>query len=129
MPNSFEVVCPVLSLDPGVVGDMQPLPFRANAFDVACAFQVLEHVPYPSAVAAFSEMARVASHAVVLSMPDARPAWVYSLHIPTKGDWKFYILRPWCGPRPHKFDGQHYWELNKSGYRLTSLTVATTCVA
>jgi len=109
-----------LDLDPELAPDhiapADDMPFYDGAFDVVCAFQMLEHVPYDTSVTVFREMARVAARRVVISLPDARPAWPYSFHIPSKGDFKFHFVRPWLGPKEHCFDGEHYWEVNKKGY-------------
>jgi 2-polyprenyl-3-methyl-5-hydroxy-6-metoxy-1,4-benzoquinol methylase len=48
------------------------LPFGANAFDLAAAIEVLEHVPDPEATVA--EMARVARRHLLVSVPH-EPLW------------------------------------------------------
>ena len=48
------------------------LPFRRNDFDVACAIEVLEHVPDPERTLA--EMVRVARRHVLVSVP-REPLW------------------------------------------------------
>lgn len=105
-------------LKPDHVGSCLALPFSDNTYDVVCAFQMLEHLPYKKALSAFKELVRVAKLNILISVPDARRAWPYSLHIPKIGDVKFYLIRPALWPRIHRFDGEHYWELNKKGYAL-----------
>ena len=48
------------------------LPFAGGEFDIACAIEVLEHVPEPSLT--LSEMVRVARSHVLLSVP-REPLW------------------------------------------------------
>jgi SAM-dependent methyltransferase len=55
-----------------VVQDATSLPFRDGEFDLACATEVLEHVPDPEATVA--EMARVASGHLLVSVP-REPLW------------------------------------------------------
>jgi 2-polyprenyl-3-methyl-5-hydroxy-6-metoxy-1,4-benzoquinol methylase len=55
-----------------VVQEATSLPFRDDEFDLACATEVLEHVPDPEATVA--EMARVASGHVLVSVP-REPLW------------------------------------------------------
>lgn len=105
-------------LEPDYVASADQLPFVDNAYDMVCAFQVLEHVPYETTLTIFSEMARIARQHIVISLPDARPAWPYSIHVPLKGELKFLIPKPWKGPWEHQCDGEHYWEVNKKGFSL-----------
>jgi SAM-dependent methyltransferase len=118
----FNVRVETLDLDPDLnpdyVASADAMPFSDGTYDVVCAFQMLEHLPYDASLKVFEEMARVAKHDLIISLPDVRPAWPYSVHIPKKGDFKFYILRPWLGPKRHRFNGEHYWEINKKGYSL-----------
>ena len=67
-------------LNPDILGTAKSLPFKENSYDVVCAFQVLEHLPYDDALVSFCEMMRVNRKKVILSLPDARP--VYQIHIP-----------------------------------------------
>ena len=65
---------------------------------------------------AFSEMVRVSSRNVIISLPDAKILWKYHFHLPKIGRRDFLIPRPAIGPKKHLFDGEHYWEVNKRGY-------------
>jgi SAM-dependent methyltransferase len=55
-----------------VVQEATSLPFGDSEFDLACATEVLEHVPDPEATVA--EMARVASGHLLVSVP-REPLW------------------------------------------------------
>lgn len=118
----FGVQVETLDVDPALapdhVGPATALPFADGHFDAACAFQMLEHLPYDRSLAAFGEMLRVARAHVVLSLPDAKTAWPYALHVPTVGRVDLLVPRPALGARPHVFDGEHHWEVNKQGYAL-----------
>jgi 2-polyprenyl-3-methyl-5-hydroxy-6-metoxy-1,4-benzoquinol methylase len=54
------------------VEEATSLSFEDDAFDMACAMEVLEHVPDPEAT--LSEMARVASRHLLVSVP-REPLW------------------------------------------------------
>ena len=104
-------------LRPDHVGSATSLPFEDGAFDVVCAFQMLEHLPFDASMRAFGEMMRVARRHVVISLPDAEPAWRYVLHVPAVGPWSITLRIP-LWKKAHRFDGEHYWEINKKGYAL-----------
>ncbi|HEY2371487.1 MAG TPA: class I SAM-dependent methyltransferase [Gaiellaceae bacterium] len=53
-------------------GSAYELPFEDNAFELACAIEVLEHLERPRD--ALAEMARVASRALLVSVP-REPQW------------------------------------------------------
>ena len=119
---TFGISVETLDLDPELkpdhVGSATAMPFSDGSYDVVCAFQMLEHLPYEAALQAFGEMARVSRRHVIISLPDARPVWRYQLHIPKYGPWDFFIPRPLFKAVAHEFDGEHYWEINKQGYSL-----------
>jgi len=108
-------------LKPDLVGNALTLPLADNAVDLACAFQVLEHLPYTDALAAFGEMVRVARRHVVISLPDAKPLWHYRFHIPRVGPFDLCVPRPFYRPRQHHFNGEHHWEISTQGYPLSRL--------
>jgi len=103
------------ALSPDILGSALNLPIADNSVDVACAFQVLEHFPFDDSGRAFAELARVANKGIVISLPDSRRKWPYSIYIPKVGQ-KDFILTPPHAPKAHEFNGQHYWELNAKGY-------------
>lgn len=120
---SFGITVETLDFDPDLkpdhVGSATAMPFSDGAYDLVCAFQMLEHLPYEAAQQAFGEMVRVSRRHVVISLPDARPVWRYQLYIPKFGPWDFFVPRPLFKAQIHKFNGEHYWELNKQGYVLS----------
>ena len=99
-------------LQPDVVGSVLDLPFADNHFDLCCAFQVLEHLPYESFIPALQELRRVARKAVIVSLPDAAAGYPTRISIPGRGIRDFIIPRPYF-KKAHTFDGQHHWEINK----------------
>lgn len=118
----FDVHVETLDIDPALnpdhVASVFEMPFADRTFDVVCAFQMLEHLPFEQSLQALSEMSRVAKKAVIISLPDATKSWPISIHIPKFGLLKISINPPRITLPKHKFDGEHYWEINKSGYSL-----------
>lgn len=104
------------TLNPDYVASVLDLPFNDNAYDVVVAFQILEHLPYEDFAKALSELRRVAVRYIIISLPDSKTLWRYTIHIPKIGEKNIYIKRPRIRAIDHKFDGEHYWELSKSGY-------------
>lgn len=101
-------------LHPDVVGDVTKLPFKDGTFDVVCAFEVLEHIPFEQLEKALSELHRVVQRAVVLSLPHFGPPVKFLLKIPFLPEISFAFKIPFA--RKHMFNGQHYWEIGKRGY-------------
>lgn len=122
MASLFGVRVETLDIDPELkpdyVASVFRMPFEDGAFDVVCAFQMLEHLPFDRSLLAFGEMGRVASRAIVISLPDAATRWPMSIYVPKIGSVRFSVPRPRIRNRRHVFDGEHYWEINKSGYAL-----------
>jgi SAM-dependent methyltransferase len=109
-------------LKPDHLGSATSLPFPDASFDVVCAFQMLEHLPYGVSLKAFEEMSRVSSRHVVISLPDAQPAWRYSLYVPKLGSFDVLFPRPSLRMPEHRFNGEHHWEIGKRGYELSRIT-------
>lgn len=108
-------------LTPDYVASADMLPFADDQYDVVCAFQMLEHIPYEMSLSIFREMSRVARNKVIISLPDAHLRGTISLHISKMGSVELPVFIPSIWRRPHYFDGQHYWEINKKGYALARI--------
>ncbi len=109
-------------LNPDYVASATAIPIADHSVDVACAFQVLEHMPFEISMQALKEMCRIARKAVVISLPDVKTSWASTLTFPKLGAFHFVLPRPGFKPQPHQFNGEHYWEINKKGYSLTYIT-------
>ena len=101
-------------LRPDVVGSIIELPFPDKSFDVACAFEVLEHLPFKDFDLALAELVRVSRSHVVISIPHFGPMLSFSLKIPFFPELRFAFKIPF--QKKHIFNGQHYWEIGKNGY-------------
>jgi ubiquinone/menaquinone biosynthesis C-methylase UbiE len=101
-------------LHPDVVGSITKLPFADTSFDVACAFEVLEHLPFEQFDRALAELARVARTHVIISLPHFGPMFSFSLKIPFFPLIRFAFEIPF--PKKHVFNSQHHWEIGKRGY-------------
>jgi len=101
-------------LHPDVVGSVLELPFADHSFDVACAFEVLEHLPFEDFDRAVAELCRVARTHVVISVPHFGPMFSFSLKMPFLPQMRAALKIPF--PKKHIFNGQHYWELGARGY-------------
>jgi SAM-dependent methyltransferase len=113
--------CPVTSVDinpalgPDHVGSVTELPFEDASYSVVVAFQVLEHLPYEDFRRSVSEMSRVASDHVLISLPDARKVWRAMFDF-GKRERLLLLGKPGWRPRVHRVNGPHQWEIHKSGY-------------
>ncbi|MFA5942659.1 MAG: class I SAM-dependent methyltransferase [Candidatus Paceibacterota bacterium] len=101
-------------LKPDVVGSILALPLSDKSSDVACAFEVLEHLPFEEFDKALSELVRVARTHVVISIPHFGPTLSFSLKVPLLPLLRFSIKIPY--PKRQVGNGHHFWELGKSGY-------------
>lgn len=109
-------------LNPDHVAPATAIPMKDRAVDVSCAFQVLEHMPFETSMQALKEMCRVTGRAVIISLPDVKTSWPFTLTLPRLGTLRFVLPRPWFKPQPHDFNGEHYWEINKKNYSLAYIT-------
>lgn len=134
-PGLFKAMGQLLSIDiktvdldsdlnPDYVASATDLPLETSSFDVVCAFQVLEHMPFETALSALDELARVAREYVVISLPDSRRTFRYLAHIPRLGERRHVLPRPQLNSPVHHFDGEHHWEINKRGYELKQVMSA-----
>lgn len=91
---------------------------KSGSFDCVVAFQVLEHMPIEESLELFDLMVNLSSDKVIISLPNSKQVWSYSIYIPRKGTWKFSIPNLLAKQLDNVPDGNHYWELEKKGYEV-----------
>ncbi len=121
-----------MALEPDVVGSVTELPFEDCSYDVVACYEVLEHLPFDQIDVALSEIYRVSSRAVVISIPDQRPVFRIFAHSPSRTLIRRLVPVPgflrwlWKSPSavvdPSDHRTYHHWEIGAPGYTLSKLT-------
>ena len=106
-------------LSPHIIGDILNIPIENNKFDVVCAFEVLEHLPFNKFEEALAELGRVSKKFVVISLPHFGPPIKFMIKIPFLPEMKFAFKIPFY--QKHTFNGEHYWELGKKDYSVSNI--------
>lgn len=107
------------TLQPDVVGSVLDIDLQSESFDTVLCCEVVEHLPFDFFLQALSEIHRVSRRFVVLSLPDSTRYWRVQLKLPKiRIKWSKDIR---LKPRPHVFDGEHYWEIGKQGFPLKKI--------
>jgi len=111
------------ALRPDIAGEVSRLPLKDSSFQMAVCCEVLEHIPFAYFVPALKEFHRVTRDRLVISVPDVRKTLRFSFNIPFHGLVKYCLSLP-TWPTRHEFDGEHHWEIGKSGYPLARVKEA-----
>jgi 2-polyprenyl-3-methyl-5-hydroxy-6-metoxy-1,4-benzoquinol methylase len=122
-----KIGCPYESMDidpelhPDHIGSVLQIPLADKTYDAVVCFEVLEHLPYNYFETALHELFRIAKRAVVISLPNARRVWKYSIYIPKVGYCNLLIPRLFLRKEKAIFNGEHYWEINKKGFEIKAI--------
>lgn len=104
-------------LSPDIVADIIDIPIEDGSFDVVCAFEVLEHLPFEKFADVLKELKRVSKKYILISLPHWGRHFALELKLPFFGVVRFQYKCSWWSIE-HKFNGQHYWEIGKKGFSL-----------
>lgn len=104
-------------LKPDYVATVDQLPVDDARYDIVCAFEVLEHLPFSTFRKNLVEMGRASKGCVIISLPDHRHTlFHFRMKVPFLKYFEILIKIPTT--KNHVFDGQHYWEIGKKGYQV-----------
>lgn len=106
-------------LDPDFIGPVTDLPVADGSFDVVCAFQVLEHLPFQQFELALSEIARVTKGYAIISLPHPGTTVKFECKVP--GLPRVRAAHKIRRAKEHVFNGEHYWEIGKKDYPLARI--------
>ncbi|OGF21722.1 hypothetical protein A2Y83_03305 [Candidatus Falkowbacteria bacterium RBG_13_39_14] len=104
------------SLNPDIEGNIKSFSLTRK-YDLVCAFEVLEHLPFEKFNECLSKLRRASKKYVIISLPRWGRYFSLEIRLPYfkkfRKNYKFNLF-----PIEHKFDGEHYWEIGKKGYPL-----------
>ena len=104
-------------LQPDIVGSVDDIPLGDNSVNVACAYEVLEHLPFDKFTKSLKELGRVSSGNIIISLPHWGRQFSIEIMLPFLGRKRVqFKISPFA--HEHKFDGEHYWEIGKRGYSI-----------
>lgn len=112
---------------PDHLASVTALPLADRSFDVAVAFQVLEHLPFAELTTALDELARVSRRYVLFSVPDVRYYLELALTLLSPShEWRTLVTLPRLLKRalPPVRPGGHHWEIGRAGYPLARVLAA-----
>jgi len=103
-------------LRPDTLARLPELPLRSRSVDVACAFEVLEHIPFELLPDCLREMGRVASQRILFTVPDQKEIYRGECSIRLVFGNKHYHKLFWRRAldrltNPH----EHFWEVGFAG--------------
>jgi ubiquinone/menaquinone biosynthesis C-methylase UbiE len=116
----------VHGLKPDITASVLAMPFPTETFDIITCYEVLEHLPYSDFPKALKELARVARKHVILSLPDVTTVYKLHIELPKMRPIKKLIPHPFPRSTVHKYDGEHHWEIGKTGYALQKIELDIT---
>lgn len=115
-----------VALRPDVVADISKLPFPDSSFDMVTAYEVLEHMPFEKSLEGLSELRRVSSGLVLISLPDASHAFRFACTIPHVGYVQYVGTIPFLVPPIKPYAKSHVWELGIKDYSFSRFKDAST---
>lgn len=109
------------ALKPDYAGNVLELPFKKDSFDTVLCAEVLEHIPFEDFGKALKELKKVTKNKIILTLPHYSLTNIYFgfklipflpiKELSVKVDFPF----------KHVFTGEHYWEIGKRSYPLSSI--------
>jgi len=103
--------------EPDIVSSVEEIKVEDGSYELVCAFEVLEHLPFEKFDQILAELFRVSERFVILSLPHWGRHFSGKIRLPfvkiIKWQFKFSLWHP-----EHRYQGEHYWEIGKKGYPL-----------
>lgn len=97
-------------------GSIDDAPIESESFDLVCCFEVLEHLPFVKFEKSLLEIHRISKRYILISLPFSNFDFKICFKLPFLREIKIRFLVSKFYKK-HKFDGEHYWEIGKFGYK------------
>lgn len=103
--------------NPDIIGSVLALPFKDNSFDMAVAFEILEHLPFASFSPALKEMGRVSKNNVIISLPDHGKSLLrLTFKLPFIKEKNWQLRLPAIDNKKYWAPCGHFWEMGNIDY-------------
>ncbi len=99
-------------LSPDILAKLPDLPFEEDSFDVVCAFEVLEHMPFELFAESLDELHRVCRKKVIISVPSQKTIFEKEISFKIKFlKKKFEKTIWWKRSNEIANKNEHHWEI------------------
>ncbi|MDD3284442.1 MAG: methyltransferase domain-containing protein [Patescibacteria group bacterium] len=107
-------------LNPDYVSSVDNINLDDNLFDIVCAFEVLEHLPFEKLEQCLKSLHRVSKKYCIISVPHWGRNFGFKIILPYFHEIKVHFKLPFLAKK-HIFNGEHYWEIGKKGFKLNKI--------
>lgn len=114
-------------LRPNAIGRLPELPFKDDAFDAVCAFEVLEHIPFNLFRDCIREIRRVSRRKVFISLPSQQEIYASQIRLDLilgRKKIRQVLWKRKLGKLTNP--EEHFWEVEFDG--IDSKTVIDACL-
>jgi hypothetical protein len=109
-------------LNPDHIEALPSLSFSDKSFDIVCAFEVLEHIPWDMLSTCAEELGRIARKQILLSLPNQSNLFNKSVSVKISFG-KLHLERLfWKKPLNRITNpSEHYWEIGHNGIKVETV--------
>ncbi len=112
------------TLKPDHLQSLTELDLKGRTYELVLCCQVLEHIPFEQIENVLTKLQQITKNQLIISLPEKALRVSFMMKFPRIKNFYLNLVIPLFF-KPHRFDGQHYWELGTlENYRKLFLDTA-----
>jgi len=109
-------------LNPDIILNLrdEKLDIPNVSFDIVCAFEVLEHLPFDRFENILMEFSRISKKYIIISLPYWGRHFSFAMKLPFFKKIKFQFKSNFLAKK-HIINSEHFWEIGKRDYSMKKI--------